>query len=187
MGYFDTEKGVQEYIKMAEGYDGSQLIRELRPYLIDGSSVLELGMGPGKDLDILKKYYKATGSDNSQVFLERYNKQYPNADVFFLDAKSLDTNRRFDCIYSNKVLIHLTKKECYGSLKKQRMLLNHKGIALHSFWYGNRTEEYQGLLFVYYSEEMLRQMVKDNYAILKIQRYTELKKDDSIFILLQKK
>jgi hypothetical protein len=27
MYYFSTEKGVQEYVKMAEGYDGSELIR----------------------------------------------------------------------------------------------------------------------------------------------------------------
>ena len=42
---------------MAEGYDGSELIDELRNYLKDEASVLELGMGPGKDLDILNKYY----------------------------------------------------------------------------------------------------------------------------------
>jgi trans-aconitate methyltransferase len=118
MGYFDNEKGVQEYIKIAEGYDGAELIKELRPYLKYGATILELGMGPGKDLDILKKYYKATGSDISLFFIERYKKQYPNADVLQLDARSLRLNRRFDCIYSNKVLIHLTKKECHKSLKK---------------------------------------------------------------------
>ena len=59
-----------------------------------------------------KKYYKVTGSDSSQVFVDRYKKLHPEADVFQLDAKSLDINRNFDCIYSNKVLLHLTKQEC---------------------------------------------------------------------------
>ena len=47
-------------------------------YVSKGKSVLELGMGPGKDLNFLKKYYKATGSDSSQVFLDQYMKKYKN-------------------------------------------------------------------------------------------------------------
>ena len=46
MGFFDTEKGVDEYIKMAEGYDGAELIKILQKYLPEKSTVLELGMGP---------------------------------------------------------------------------------------------------------------------------------------------
>jgi len=30
MGFFDTEKGVEQYIKMAEGYDGAELIKILQ-------------------------------------------------------------------------------------------------------------------------------------------------------------
>ena len=187
MGYFDNEKGVQEYIKMAKGYDGSELINELRHYLKDGATVLEIGMGPGVDLDILKKYYKVTGSDSSQVFIDRYKNLNPNSDIIQLDAKSLNINRKFDCIYSNKVLIHLTKKECIESLKRQKTILNPNGIVLHSFWHGDKTKEVNGLLFVYYKEDELRTMVKNDFNILKIQRYTEMKKNDSIYLLLQKK
>ena len=110
MGYFDSEKNVLDYLKMVEGYDGTELINELRKYLKDGSTVLEIGMGPGVDLDILKKYYKVAGSDSSKIFVERYKKQHPDADVFLLDATEISLDRKFDCIYSNKVLIHLTKE-----------------------------------------------------------------------------
>jgi cyclopropane fatty-acyl-phospholipid synthase-like methyltransferase len=187
MGFFDTEKGVQEYIKMVEDYDGSYLINELRHYLKDRSSLLELGMGPGMDLDILKKYYKVTGSDISQIFVERYKKLHPEAEVFQLDAKSLDINRKFDCIYSNKVLIHFTKQECGESFKKQKMILNPNGLLFHTFWYGDKIEEHYGLLFVYYLEDELKDMVKNDYNILKLQRYTEMEKNDSIYLVLQKK
>ena len=50
------------------------------------------------------------------VFIERYKNLNPNSDIIQLDAKSLNINRKFDCIYSNKVLIHITKKECNESL-----------------------------------------------------------------------
>ena len=187
MSFFDTEKGVEEYIKIAEGYDGSELIKDLRIFLKNGASVLEIGMGPGKDLDILKKYYIVTGTDTSKVFIKRYKKINPNADVFLLDAKKLNINRKFDCIYSNKVLQHLTKKECFKSLKKQKYLLNKNGILLHSFWYGNKTEHYDDLLFVRYKINELKNIVKDDYDILKTHRYKEFKKNDSFYMILQRK
>lgn len=62
---------------MAEGFDGKELIKILQKYLPANSTVLELGMGPGKDLNILRKNYTITGSDTSQIFLERYKKQNP--------------------------------------------------------------------------------------------------------------
>lgn len=64
MSYFDDLKNVYEYIKMPEAYGGKELIDVLQTHLKIGSKVLELGMGPGKDLDILNRSYKATGSDN---------------------------------------------------------------------------------------------------------------------------
>ena len=70
MGYYDREENVQEYIQMADGYDGKALIDRLWRFLPDGSTVLEIGMGPGKDLDILREKYVVTGSDSSDVFLE---------------------------------------------------------------------------------------------------------------------
>ena len=29
MGFFDTKQGVEQYVKMAEGYDGAELIKTL--------------------------------------------------------------------------------------------------------------------------------------------------------------
>ncbi len=48
------------------------LLKVLKNYVEKDSKVLELGMGPGKDLDLLSNSYIATGSDSSKVFLELY-------------------------------------------------------------------------------------------------------------------
>lgn len=187
MGFFDTEKGVNEYIKIAEGFDGAELIKILRKYLPDGSSVLELGMGPGKDLDILQKYYSVTGSDNSKIFLEKYKQKNPDADLLFLDAVSLKTNRKFDGIYSNKVLHHLTIEDLKRSLKKQKEILNPQGVLFHSFWKGNKTEKMKGLLFVYYEIEILKELFQPEFEILALETYSEMEKDDSIYAVLRTK
>ena len=58
--YYDNEKNARDYIEMAEGYDGRELIKVLKQYLPDGASLLELGMGPGVDLELLNQSYQVT-------------------------------------------------------------------------------------------------------------------------------
>jgi cyclopropane fatty-acyl-phospholipid synthase-like methyltransferase len=187
MGYFDVENNVKDYIKMLEDYDYDPmiLINILKKHLKKGATLLELGMGPGKDLDILRNYYYVTGSDSSQIFLDMYKKKYPKSDIIQIDARDIRIKRKFDCIYSNKVLIHLTKKECKLSFKQQKKLLNSRGILFHTFWFGTKSEKYKNLLFTHYTEDELKNMVKEDYNIINIKRYTEDKKDDSILVILK--
>ncbi len=99
MDFYDEEKNVDTYVQMAEGYDGSELVDVLKKHLAPGSTVLELGMGPGKDVALLAEAFAATGSDRSEVFLRRYRRDHPDADVLLLDAVTMETERRFDAIY----------------------------------------------------------------------------------------
>jgi cyclopropane fatty-acyl-phospholipid synthase-like methyltransferase len=186
MSFFDDVKNVKSYIDMANGFDGRELIEILRRYVTEGSTVLELGMGPGKDLDILKHYYTVTGSDNSKVFLERYRSIHKDADLLLLDATALDTDRRFDCVYSNKVLMHLTREQLKQSLIMQQHILNRSGILFHSFWEGKRTEKMHDLLFVYYEKDELTALFDEYYDVLEIDSYTEFEKNDSLYVVARK-
>jgi trans-aconitate methyltransferase len=173
-------------MRMADGYDGRELVEVLKNHLPADSTILELGMGPGKDLDMLSKDYKVTGSDNSNIFLDMYQKKNPNADILNLDAISLATNRKFDCIYSNKVLHHLKRSDLYLSFEQQYERLQEKGMLLHSFWLGTTEEEHHGLRFVYYMEDELIKMTEHRFTIIETKRYKEMEADDSFYILFQK-
>ena len=186
MGYFDHEENVEAYIKMADGYDGAELIALLRRYLPEGSSVLELGMGPGKDLDLVRQFYRVTGSDTSRVFLDRYRNNHPEADLLLLDATRMDTDRTFDGIYSNKVLHHLTREALTTSLRRQKAVLNDGGLALHTFWYGAGDDEHHGLRFTYYTEPDLRAAVCDGFDVVALESYQEMTDGDSLYLLLRK-
>ncbi len=186
MNYYDDEKNVETYMTMAEGYDGRELVPILRQYVPDGAAVLELGMGPGKDVALLGEHYQVTGSDRSAVFVERYRIAHPDADVLQLDAVTLDTDRRFDALYSNKVLYHLTRDEMRQSLARQTAVLHDGGIALHTLWIGDGEEEMEGLSFTYYTEETLADVVGPAWEILLTQRYTEMDPDDSLIVVLRK-
>ncbi len=189
MGYFDDPKNVDEYVKMAKGYDGREIIQILKKYLPEKSTLLELGMGPGVDLDILKNIYEVTGSDSSLTFIQRYLDLHKDEDVDLiqLDATALNTDRRWDAIYSNKVLIHLSKQQCIESFQNQVNLLKHNGIAFHSFWRGKKEEEMHGLLFVYYEMEDIEEIVSPYFEILEMNIYTEMEKNDSIYVVLRRK
>jgi len=187
MGYFDKIENVQEYMKMAEGFDGRELIEILKMHFNKDNSVLEIGIGPGKDLDILNESFKATGSDNSNVFLDLYREKNPDSDLILLDAITLKTKRKFDCLYSNKVLHHLTKEELQQSFQRQKNIISDGGILFHTFWYGDKEEEFNGLRFVYYNEDTIQRVIGNSFEIIEFARYTEMEKDDSFYIILKNK
>ena len=185
MGYFDTKKGIDEYIKRSQNWGGPKLINVLKKYLPKKSTLLELGMGPGRDFDILKKTYTATGSDGSRAFLDRYKKMDKKSELLRLDVVSIPTARRFDGIYSNKVLHHLKTSDLKKSIRRQKDVLNQDGIAFHSFWKGNKTEYKHGLRFVYYEMDKLEKIIGNNFDILEMKSFTEMEKDDSIYVVLK--
>ncbi len=184
--YYNNRKNAQDYIKMARPYDGRLLIRQLEKHLKEGASILELGMGPGKDLDLLSRKYKVTGSDLSKEFISIYKEKNPKADLHILNAHKIETNRKYDCIFSNKVLHHLSKKELTESLIRQHEILNSDGIVVHSFWEGDREEILSGLRFVYYRKKNLDHLFSKTFTIISSELYSEVFPDDSIFIIAKK-
>jgi SAM-dependent methyltransferase len=184
--YFDDEVNARDYIEMTEGYDGHELIEVLKRYLPQGSTLLELGMGPGKDLDLLSKSYKVTGSDNAQTFLDIYLQNNPDAELLLLDAATLKTDRGFDGIYSNKVLHHLSEAELRESFARQVRILNPDGILFHSFWYGDWEEFMHGLRFRYYTEDLILPMIQPHFDVLEARRYREFEEGDSFYLVLKK-
>lgn len=181
MGFYDSEENVKQYIRMAEGYDGRLLIRQLGRYLPAGSTVLEIGMGAGKDLALLGEKFHARGSDSSEIFVKHYLKTHPEADVRILDAVRLEINETFNAIYSNKVLQHLNYAQMTASFKRQAEILEPGGIALHSFWYGSEVENFDGLMFHQLTNDRLETLANPHFETLEIRRYKEMEDDDSLY------
>ncbi len=182
---YDTEDGVEEYVAMARGYDGRTHIERLDLLLPPGSEVLELGMGPGVDLDMLAQRYQAVGSDASQAFLDRYASTHPGAELLRLDAVTIDTTRRFDAIFSNKVLHHLTTEQLTRSLQRQAELLRPGGLLLHGLWAGTTTEDQHGLHSQDYTSDTFAAAVPSVLAVVECTPYREMSEGDSIRVVLR--
>jgi len=185
--YYEDEKVVNEYIKMADGFDGRELIKKLKCFLPDDKSILEIGAGPGTDLEILSKSYEVTGSDYSKAFLNVLKAKLPNIDLLELNAIHLETHRKFDGIYSNKVLHCLTDEELQLSIINQNRILSSKGIICHSFWKGTANEVHKGVLCNYHTTNEIEKLVSEYFDILLLECYAEMEENDSILVIGKRK
>ena len=189
MGFFQDRDSVDQYTQMMEGYDNTFVIGAVENILPFHATLLELGMGTGLDLVSLSKKYKVVGSDYAPLFIADFQEK-SNLEVCVLDAIQVDINRKFDCIYSNKVLQHLSPEDFVTSLKNQCNHLNHKGIIFMTLWHGSYREEYEQdgqLRFVYYDKNSLEKIIPSSLSFQFLLLYSEFEDDDSMAVVLGKK
>ncbi len=181
--YYRSKESVEGYLKAAADVDSKALIEQLKAFLPAGSSLLELGSGPGTDWRILNETYKVAGSDYSEEFLNHLKAENPDGEFHQLDAITLETELRFDGIYSNKVLHHLTDDELAQSIAAQRKLLNPNGIICHSFWKGEGTEMFNGMYVNYHTPNEIKTFFSAHFDILFLEEYAEFEERDSILLI----
>lgn len=185
MEFYNDPKKVDEYEKMCNEYDGSELYEVLSKHLKENSTLLELGCGPGNDIPYLRNHYSVTGSDLSDEFLKRCKERFNDIQFIKLDAVSINMKETFDCVFSNKVLHHLTLEELEKSLKRQQSIIKPKGIFAHTFWIGDKEFTMEGMLFVFHNRERLIQLISKYFTILETYDYKEFEDGDSIFVIAQ--
>lgn len=186
-GYYHTQASVQEYIHLAKDVNGQALITLLAQVLPLGSTVLEIGSGPGTDWRILSKSYQVTGSDNSAEFLAHLRTENPNGEFLELDAITLHTDNSYDGIYSNKVMHHLKDEELAASIQRQAQILSPNGVICHSFWKGEGTEVFKGMFVNYHTEAALNEFFKDYFEVISIESYAEFEAGDSLLLMGRRK
>jgi len=187
MDYYENKEKVGKYINFTPSDDGAMLVDMLVEILPAGATILELGIGPGQDFDRLSRHFSVTGSDTSHEFLRLFRERHEDADVLYLDAITLEIERTFDCIFSNKVLIHMPQHDLSTSLARQCNVLNDHGLVLHSFWHGNGDAEYNDLRLFYYTEDEIESLMSHHFDILDIGRHAKMAANDSVYVLARKK
>ena len=184
--YYHSKESVDEYISLSQGFNGSNLIAQLEKVLAAGASVLEIGSGPGKDYELLRKNYEVVGSDLSEEFLSRLRERFPDGEFAQVDASTLEIDRKFEGIYSNKVLHHLSVDELLCSFHRQNELLVSGGIICHSFWKGEGSEVFKGMYVKYHSQKDLSGILDGLFEVINIIEYAEFEAGDSLMLLARK-
>lgn len=187
MGYFDLASNVDEYLRMAEGYDGAELIAELAEHVSFKGRVLELGMGSGKDLRLLKNAgFEPVGSDVSRRVLSRYRRSGGEFPTLEADVADLRLSEQFSAIYSNKVLHVLSPQALTASLSRMVELLPPRGAMMHSFWFGVGTHEENGAVTYFYRPEEVIRLTPQSLKVLHTEMYEETQEADSFWVLFER-
>ena len=184
--YYKNKSSVEEYIELAKDVSGAQLIEKLEQVLPTDSTILEIGSGPGTDWKILNQTFNVIGSDNSPAFLDHLRSENPKETFLEIDAVNIDTDQKFDGIYSNKVLHHLQTNELKASIKRQYEVLKPNGIVCHSFWQGEGSEIFKGMFVNYHTRSELEAFFDDYFDLLTIEPYAEFEDNDSLLLIGRK-
>ncbi|MGL1892747.1 MAG: class I SAM-dependent methyltransferase [Spirochaetaceae bacterium] len=186
MDTYNTPKGVDQYIKMCQGYDNSSFKSSIIKNLGRGSNILELGMGPGNDYIWLSENYNVTGTDYSEEFIKRAKIRFPQGDFLEIDAITIKCQKKFSAIYSCKVLHHFELDQLKKSLIRQHEVLKPDGLIIHSFWIGDKTEDFDDMHCVYFPTQKLIDLISKNYEVIEYSEYEELEPNDSLFVIAKK-
>jgi len=187
MSWFDSKENAERYLEMVAGFDDPIVRDALRSLVAPAATLLELGCGPGVDANALVcAGYQVTASDRSTPFLENYRANGGLAETLLLDAVSLETDRQFDGLYSNKVLQHLTRSDFERSLEGQVRLVAPGGIALHSLWAGQGERMLHGIRFTYWEPDQVRAVVPAGWEWVDHTHYREMEEDDSFWFALRR-
>lgn len=125
-----------------------------------GGSILDVGCGSGdKSLYMIQKGLKVTGVDFSEEMIKIAKKEVPDGDFFVIDIEQLDSlKERYDGIFARAVLLHFSKQQIPGILKK---LINHLNFG--GFLYVAVKEKREG--------EKDEEMVRENDYSVDINRF----------------
>jgi trans-aconitate methyltransferase len=187
MHYYHNTKNAESYTAMCEGYDAAAQLGVLSEVLPAESAVLELGSGPGNDLELLAARYHVTGSDYSPAFVDILKARFPDQSMLMLDAITIATEGLFDAIYSNKVLHHLTDDELATSFHSQAELLTPGSFVFHLVWRQlEAPEEDHGLIFKPRDVAAMTAAMGSAFELLEAKEFGEFEYGDSLAILARK-
>lgn len=130
------EKNAKDYADQVEW--NKEIVKEIYKYNIKsfclfcekGSHILLAGCGTGRDLSIFQeKGYKCLGVDVSKGMLREAKRRVPDGNFKKLDIRNFDKlKQKFEAIYCESALTHISKKETEKVLKVFYLLLKSRGI-----------------------------------------------------------
>ena len=123
------------YNKKAKFYRKKIFLNQMRRFGDKKKSVIEIGCGPGYSFKILKdsgfKFKSYYGVDASNKSVKNFKKIHPSIDCRVLDfsKRNIKLNRKFDVIFFNGCIHHMSKKlpivfsNCKKILKKNGTII----------------------------------------------------------------
>ena len=129
----------KEYIESTLDTNMNEVYMFFEPYIKEGGSILDVGFGSGRDMLHFKRMgYEVSGIDQEQVFVE--HGLALGLDVSIGDLLTYESNKRYDGIWANASLVHLSLEDFYKAIHHLLSLLNDDGVLFVSMKLGSSFE-----------------------------------------------
>ena len=112
----------------------------LKKYINKDDSVLDLGCGNGRLIEMLQSSNKYLGIDNSKGLIKIAKKRYPNFKFQQRDILKLNLKKKFNTIYSLSVIHHFPKKYHQKFIQIIKKHLNKNGKTIITVWKLNQKQ-----------------------------------------------
>lgn len=155
----------RNYNEIATNFDATRKkeiwpeIRKIAEGVEEDASVLDLGCGNGRLIEVLKeKKVKYLGIDNSAELIKIAKNNYPANDFLLIDALDLKLlgEKKFDYIFCLAVIQHIPSRELrLEALETMAAKLNINGTLIISTWNLWRSPKHRSLLFRNYWLKLL--------------------------------
>lgn len=165
--YYNKNAGI--FIENTLNLDMSYTYEKFEKYLTQGSKILDLGFGSGRDsIYFTKRGYIVTSTDFAEEFVERGRRLLSN-EVVLLDTLEMQYKNVFDGIWACSSLLHFNDDELIIALKNCYNALKNNGVMYTSFKKGSFIGERNGRFFHDFEQDDLVELVqKMKFQVLEL-------------------
>ncbi len=135
MSYYD--ENAQAFIDNTLNIDMAELYSKFIEKLPAKGMILDIGCGPGRDLNYFyKNGFRAIGLEPSEE-LASFARKYSNCEVIGTTIQNFESNQLFDGIWACASLLHLESSILIESFKKVSGMMNDNSVFYCSFKLGD--------------------------------------------------
>ena len=166
IAYYD--RAAKEYFNQTVSVDMSEIAERFLEFVKPGGRIIDIGVGSGRDVLYFKeKGYQVEGIDAS-FELCKLASEYTGVEIKCEKVQNWHPVHKYDGIWANASLVHLTVDEIEEFLLRMPQLLFDDGSAYLSFKSGIvTTRDFEGRYFSNIAEEQVRRVV-DNCESMEI-------------------
>ncbi len=145
-------KNYEAFISDTLEVDMTNLYQLFEKELLEGSKILDLGCGSGRDsLYFERKGYRVTAVDGS-IELCKHARSLVDCEVLHMSFEDITFEDRFDAIWACASLLHIPKVKLPSLFTKLCKSLKSGGVLYCSFKYGDFEGERNGRYFTNMTE-----------------------------------
>lgn len=166
MSLLHYEKHAEEYFRATVQLPPPAIVEVLVEHLADGSSILDLGCGSGRDMAFLSSVgFCVTGIEQSPSLASLAHK-HSGCEVIVGDFQTHPFDKKYDAVVSLGSFVHANRQELGSMITLMGSLLSKRGYAVVSLKKGSGVIEDGMRKFTLWDDSELREIFRLNHLLV---------------------